>query len=142
MNSPAANTVNESCEFAWIVVEQCKNWFSSVFLHFFASHQGKGWCDGAFGLQRKWLRDWEQPEFLGTVYAYPIHDKSFEQRTEQIERSVLAAERGLKRRQNPEKVLPKDKAAKKEDNAKVELPAAQCVFQRAAAGHVREYNSV
>lgn len=47
-----------SYEFLWNLVEQCDKHFSLVKLSFFAEHHGKGRCDGAFGLQRRWVADY------------------------------------------------------------------------------------
>ena len=47
-----------SYEFVWNLVAQCQSVFPKVYLHFFAEHHGKGRCDGAFGLQRRWVADY------------------------------------------------------------------------------------
>ena len=54
----------------------------------------------------------KEHSFLGTVYQVPIHHQSVEQKTERFERSVLAAERAVRKRCNPELALLKGKAAK------------------------------
>ena len=70
----------------------------------------------------------EEHAFLGTCYQVPIHYKNYEQRVEQIERSILSAERGLKRKKDPSLAVPKGKAAKalaEKAGVKLELPAEQ-----------------
>ena len=44
-----------SYEFLWNVIELTRSRFACASLNFFIEHHGKGYCDGAFGLQRHWV---------------------------------------------------------------------------------------
>eukprot|EP00435_Cladocopium_sp_Y103_P031476 s1340_g8.t1 len=56
-----------SYEFLWNLVEQCRDRFPHVTLHFFAEHHGKGRCDGAFGLQRRWVADYARTTTIDSL---------------------------------------------------------------------------
>lgn len=58
-----------SYEFLWNLVELCQTVFETVDLNFFAEHHGKGRCDGAFGLQRRWVADYARHSVIDSLDA-------------------------------------------------------------------------
>ena len=54
-------------EFAWAIKEQCDKRFENVILNFHAEHHGTGRCDGAFGLQRRWVNDYARNNTIGSL---------------------------------------------------------------------------
>lgn len=56
-----------SYELLWNLVEQCRDRFPHVTLHVFAEHHGKGRCDGAFGLQRRWVADYARTTTIDSL---------------------------------------------------------------------------
>lgn len=56
-----------SYEFLWNLAEHCRDTFAQVHLHFFAEHHGKGRCDGAFGLQRRWVADYARSHTIDSL---------------------------------------------------------------------------
>ena len=66
------------------------------------------------------------------AYQVPIHYKNYEQRVEKIERSILSAERGLKRKKDPSLAILKRKTAKalaEKAGVKLELPPEQLALK-------------
>ena len=60
-------------EFLWNLIEVCKDGsfcnvaFRQVSLNFYAEHHGKGRCEGAFGLQRRWVADWSRESTISSL---------------------------------------------------------------------------
>lgn len=129
-----------SYEFAWNLVEQCREKFPTTVLNFFAAHHGKGYCDGAFGLQRHWVSQYARTRNIECLDHMRAALEEGAQGTMALDPPPDGPAYYVKVFEPSPKT-----AVNKLDTAKCDLQIeyTYCVlFSRAAVGHVRGWNFV
>ena len=129
-----------SYEFLWNLVEQCRDVFPRVQLHFFAEHHGKGRCDGAFGLQRKWVSDFARTSTIDSLSSMKLALETGAAATMSLDPPPKGPAYYIKVFEPESKTF-----CKKFDTAGLELQIeyTYCLLlERARAGHVRVVNYV
>jgi hypothetical protein len=54
--------------FLWELVRILKDYsFANVYMNYYGEHHGKGRCDGAFGLQSRWIADYSREHVISTL---------------------------------------------------------------------------
>ena len=127
-----------SYEFLWNLAELCESTFPVTQLNFFAEHHGKGRCDGAFGLQRRWVAEWARTHTI----------TSLETMREALEAGAATTMRLDPPPHGPSykiKVFvpePKSECKKLDvSGTGLQIEYTYCVqFDRASGGHVRVWN--